>query len=98
MKTQYLFITLFFLIFVQFAAAQNKITSSVLGNGATAASNGNFKVVVALGQPASGLTGRSDNLHQAGFWYTTFALITSVENIEDDLLPTEFRFVKIYQT
>lgn len=96
MKIRFLFSTLFLLIFVQFATAQNKISGSVLGNGATAASNGNFKIVGTLGQLAIGLAGSSNNLHQAGFWYTAFDLVTSVEQLEDDLLPTEFRLEQNY--
>ncbi len=68
--------------------AQDKIPSSVLGNGAAAASGANNKIVGTLGQAAIG--------HRAGFWYSTIDLVTSVEQIEDELLPTEFRLDQNY--
>jgi len=44
----------------------------------------------------SGVTGSSDASHRAGFWYSTIDLVTSVEQIEDELLPTEFRLEQNY--
>ena len=73
--------------------AQDKISSSVLGNGAAAASGVNNKIVGTLGQAA---IGSSDAGHRAGFWYSTIDLVTSVEQIEDELLPTEFRLEQNY--
>ena len=69
--------------------AQDKIPSSVLGNGAAAASGANNKIVGTLGQAAIGVTGSSDASHQAGFWYSTIDLVTSVEQIEDELLQLD---------
>ncbi|MFB3146249.1 MAG: hypothetical protein ACE1ZO_03925, partial [Nitrospirales bacterium] len=76
--------------------AQDKISSSVLGNGAAAASGANNKIVGTLGQAAIGVTGSNDASHRAGFWYSTIDLVTSVEQIEDELLPTEFRLEQNY--
>ena len=76
--------------------AQDKIPSSVLGNGAAAASGANNKIVGTLGQAAIGVTGSNDASHRAGFWYSTIDLVTSVEQIEDELLPTEFRLEQNY--
>ena len=89
------FFTIFLCVTVT-AVAQEQISSSVFGNGAAAISGNNFKIVGTLGQPAIGPAGNSDNAQQAGFWYTTFELVTSVEQIEDDLLPTEFRLEQNY--
>ncbi len=72
--------------------AQDKIPSSVLGNGAAAASGANNKIVGTLGQAAIG----SDASHQAGFWYSTFDMVTSVEQLEDEFVPTEFRLEQNY--
>ncbi len=35
-------------------------------------------------------------MHQAGFWYTAFDLVTSVEQLKDDFLPTEFLLYQNY--
>lgn len=78
------------------AVAQEQISSSVFGNGAAATSNGSFKIVGTLGQPAIGPANNNVNTQLAGFWYTTFELVTSVEQIENDLLPTEFRLEQNY--
>lgn len=86
----------FLLMMTAVVGAQNKITSSVFGNGAAASSGGDFKIVGTLGQPAIGPASNSDNTQLAGFWYTTFELVTSVEQIENDLLPTEFRLEQNY--
>ncbi len=76
--------------------AQDKIPSSVLGNGAAAASGANNKIVGTLGQAAIGVTGSSDASHRAGFWYSTFDMVTSVEQLEDEFVPTEFRLEQNY--
>ncbi len=75
---------------------QDQITSSVFGNGATTTSTGRFKIVGTLGQSAIGVTSSNDNISQAGFWYRATDLLTSVEPVETDLLPAEFRLEQNY--
>ena len=76
--------------------AQNKITSSVLGSGGTTTSGNNNRIVGTLGQNLIGVSSNANNISNAGFWYQATDLITSVEQIENDLLPTEFRLEQNY--
>ena len=99
MNTQIRFLAqvLIFSLFISQALfAQDKISSSVLGNGAAAAAGAKNKIVGTLGQAVIGVTGSSDASHRAGFWYSTIDLVTSVEQIENELLPTEFRLEQNY--
>lgn len=80
----------------QLGLAQEQLSGSVFGNGGGVSSNGSFRISGTLGQPIIGTASNNDNIQQAGFWYTTFDIITSVEQIEDDLLPTEFRLEQNY--
>ena len=76
--------------------AQHQIPRSVFGNGATTTSDGNFKIVGTLGQPAIGLMSTTDHTSLAGFWYTTSERATSIEQIEDEELPRGFRLDQNY--
>ena len=76
--------------------AQNKITSSVLGSGGTTTSGNNHRIVGTLGQNLIGVSSNANNTSSAGFWDQPTDLITSVEQIENDLLPTEFRLEQNY--
>lgn len=99
MNTQIRFLPLLLILGLflgQTLHAQDKISSSVFGNGAAAASGANNKIVGTLGQSAIGVAGSSDAGHRAGFWYSTIDLVTSVVQIEDELLPTEFRLEQNY--
>jgi len=80
----------------QIGATQEQLSGSVFGNGGGVSSNSNFRIAGTLGQPIIGTISSNDNIQQAGFWYTTFDIITSVDPIEDDLLPTEFRLEQNY--
>lgn len=77
-------------------AAQTQIKSSVLGNGATAASNGSFRSLGTLGQRVSGTTGNASNLIHAGFWFQNIDIVTSVEQIPSLTMPEEFRLEQNY--
>ena len=83
-------------LFVSRTAAQNEISSSVLGNGGTTISGNNNRITGTLGQNLIGVSSNSNNTSNAGFWYQTADIITSVEQIENDLLPTEFRLEQNY--
>ena len=76
--------------------AQHQIPRSVFGNGATTTSDGSFKIVGTLGQPAIGLMSTNDHTSLAGFWYTTFERATSIEQLEDEGLPRGFRLDQNY--
>ncbi len=77
-------------LFVSRTAAQNKISSSVLGNGGTTVSGNNNRIAGTLGQNLIGVSSNSNNTSNAGFWYQTADFVTSVAQIETDLLPSEF--------
>ena len=83
-------------LFVSRTAAQNKISSSVLGNGGTTISGNNNRIAGTLGQNLIGVSSNANNASNAGFWYQTADIITSVEQVENDLLPTEFRLEQNY--
>lgn len=76
--------------------AQNKITSSVLSNGGTTISGNNNRIAGTLGQNLIGVSSNANNTSNVGFWYQTVDFVTSVEQIENDLLPTEFRLEQNY--
>lgn len=83
-------------LFVSRTAAQNKISSSVFGSGGTTTSGNNNRIVGTLGQNLIGVSSNANNTSNAGFWYQATDLVTSVEQIENDLLPTEFRLEQNY--
>lgn len=83
-------------LFASRTEAQNKIASSVLGSGGTTTSGNNNRIVGTLGQNLIGVSSNANNISNAGFWYQATDLITSVEQIENDLLPTEFRLEQNY--
>ncbi|NIR49148.1 T9SS type A sorting domain-containing protein [candidate division KSB1 bacterium] len=90
----------FFVLFYLFMSVpiwgQERIARSVFGNGGTGVSSSENRIVGTLGQPLIGTSSSTDNIQQAGFWYTTFGLITSVEQVEEAQLPTEFRLEQNY--
>ena len=53
------------------AAAQVNIVKSVVGSGATAASNGSIIVAATVGQPAIGFAASSTSRGSFGFWSTS---------------------------
>jgi len=83
-------------LFASRTEAQNKISSSVLGNGGTTISGNNNRIAGTLGQNLIGVSSNADNTSNAGFWYQTADFVTSVEQIETDLLPNEFRLDQNY--
>ncbi len=84
------------LFLVQSSQAQNKISNSVLGNGGTTISGNNNRIAGTLGQNLIGVSSNANNTSNAGFWYQTTDFVTSVEQIEADLLPGEFRLEQNY--
>ena len=95
MKRTLLLITLWVLTATA-VVAQHQIPRSVFGNGATTTSNGSFKIVGTLGQPAIGLMNTNDHTSLAGFWYTPLEQATSIEQMEDEGLPRGFRLDQNY--
>ena len=76
--------------------AQIQIASSVFGNGGNRITGENNQIAGTAGQAAIGISTSANNSNQAGFWYQTVDLITSVEQITDDGLPKEFRLEQNY--
>ncbi len=77
-------------------AAQSKITNSVFGNGGTPTSGNSNRIVGTAGQVAIGQTAGSANRVKSGFWQQTAGLVTSVEEILTEAIPTEFRLQQNY--
>jgi hypothetical protein len=78
------------------AAAQTKVPGSVLASGGGVSSNDNHRVIATIGQPIVGKADNDDNQVHSGFWSQKVNIVTSVEAIEDELLPTEFRLEQNY--
>ncbi|RMD88645.1 MAG: T9SS C-terminal target domain-containing protein [Calditrichaeota bacterium] len=77
-------------------AGQVKTHSGVIGSGGASISNENYRMIGTVGQPLIGRTSNADHIHQAGFWYRVSGLITSVEQIATETIPTEFRLDQNY--
>jgi len=75
---------------------QEQISSTVLANGGTTVSGSSNRIAGTVGQAVIGISRGSNNATVAGFWYASVNLITSVEEIENELLPTEFRLEQNY--
>ena len=85
----------FVLAFHEYAEAQYTVSHSVFGNGGAPLNNGSYRLVGTVGQPAIGMISSSSNINNVGFWYLSGGLITSVEQISNDL-PTEYRLEQNY--
>ena len=66
----------------QQTAAQAKVSQSVFGNGGASTSNGSNRILGTVGQTVIGPASNASNMSNAGFWYQTADIITSVERIE----------------
>ena len=100
MKTTKIFIIMMAFVmsltFQQNAIAQLKVSNSVFGSGGAAISNGNNRIVGTVGQSVIGQSSNASNRSHAGFWYQSVDFITSVEQIENEVLPKEFRLEQNY--
>jgi hypothetical protein len=77
------------------ASAQIKLTNSVFGNGGTRISNSNHRIISTAGQTLIGVASNSSNINKVGFWYQAGDLVTSVEQISNNL-PKEFKLLQNY--
>ncbi|MFQ5650689.1 MAG: T9SS type A sorting domain-containing protein [bacterium] len=84
------------LTFHQRAEAQFEIPKRVLGSGGETASDSRFRIVGTVGQPVIGAVSNSANIHQAGFWYDAIELVTSVDQVPSETIPTEFQLAQNY--
>ncbi len=78
------------------AEAQVQVSESVFGNGGATISNGSNRILGTLGQTVIGRSSNASNVSNAGFWYQSVDFITSVEQIENEVLPKEFRLEQNY--
>ena len=88
-----------FFVLTYFAAearSQHAIPRSVLGNGGTMMSNGSYRVMSTLGQPAIGYAVNGTHANGADFWYQNVNIATSVESTIDETLPATFRLDQNY--
>jgi len=82
--------------FSQICSAQNRVKSSVSGNGGTSVAGNNNRIVGTLGQPFVAVTGNSSYTGKVGFWYQAVDIVTSVEQSDRDLGPTVFHLGQNY--
>jgi hypothetical protein len=61
------------------ASGQIRISSSVIGSGATDASGGGFRVMATVGQPVIGRVQSATIAASQGFWYTLPQTVSAVE-------------------
>ena len=61
------------------AWGQTRVSSSVIGSGATDASGGGFRVLATVGQPVIGRVQSATTAVNQGFWYTLPRAVSSVE-------------------
>ena len=76
--------------------AQNSISQSVVASGGTTLTNNELRMTATVGQPVIGITSTTSYIVQSGFWYGLGDLITSVEQVSEDVLPREFQLQQNY--
>jgi len=81
---------IFALLMPFWAAAQLNIPASVLGNGSTPTSNGQWTIKSTVAQPLIGPTSGSSSQQLLGFWYQPNVLVTSVEQLSLEGLSDGF--------
>jgi len=74
---------------------QYAIKQSVFGNGSSSIANSEYHLVSTVGQAEIGTTKNLSYINQVGFWYQASNLITSVEQVTEQL-PQEFRLDQNY--
>lgn len=82
-------------LFQQSAEAQIKLSNSVFGNGAAVLTGSSNRIIGTVGQTVIGVATNSSNISKVGFWYQSGDLITSVEQISNNL-PKEFQLEQNY--
>lgn len=75
---------------------QTRIGSAVIGSGGGRAESNTSRMIVTGGQPIIGQASSSNFGYRAGFWYQSNDFITSLEQIQSELLPKEFRLGQNY--
>jgi hypothetical protein len=71
--------------FPKMASAQILMKSSVFSNGGSELSGNIHRIIGTVGQSGIGEADNTTNSHGAGFWYQAWDLITSIDQIPDDL-------------
>src|SRR3990172_4876610 len=93
----YSIVLFFFLIVTPFALlAQNQIRGSIIANGGAVLTGESNKIVGTVGQSLIGESGSQTNVAKSGFWEQLTNLVTSVEEINDKVLPKEFNLYQNY--
>ena len=92
------FILIFLAIFVCFQnlEAQIKIKNSVIGSGGGKVSDSSFRIIGTIGQSVVGRSSNNANTISGGFWSLVGGIVTSVEEIESESFPKEFRLEQNY--
>lgn len=76
--------------------AQVKIKNSVISIGGGAVSDSGLTIIGTIGQPLIGISGNNANTINGGFWSIAGGIVTSVEKIESESFPKEFRLEQNY--
>ena len=93
----YSIVLFFFLIVTPFALlAQDQIRGSIIANGGAVLTGESNKIAGTVGQSLIGESGNQTNVAKSGFWEQLTNLVTSVEEINDKVLPKEFNLYQNY--
>ncbi|MBU8922717.1 MAG: T9SS type A sorting domain-containing protein [Bacteroidales bacterium] len=76
------------------ASSQTTITRAVIGNGGGDTQNSTYQVDHTIGQPVIGKLVDAGSVHQVGFWYVPWYLVTGDEDI--NTIPVACRLYQNY--
>lgn len=80
----------------QRAQAQYRLAGSVFGTGNTLATDGRYRLVGTVGQPLTGPGFNSAFALDSGFWVGSGPVFTSVEQIDEGVVPETFALDQNY--
>ena len=92
----YVLSLIFLPLFSMNPMAQTKLKSNVLSNAGTPTSGKSKKIVGTLGQSTIGRSSSEQNNLGIGFWEQISNLISSIETVTDNTIPTEFSLDQNY--
>ena len=97
-KCIFVVFSLFAFSIPQPAKAQTQITHQVISGGGTTMANGSYRLQGTVGQATIGSSTNSSHALHSGFWARAEVTVTSVEQIEDNIMPESFRLDQNYPT
>ena len=95
-KSNFILIILAIFVCFQNLEAQIKIKNSIIGSGGGKVSDSSFSIIGTIGQSVVGRSSNNANTISGGFWSLVGGIVTSVEEIESEIIPKEFRLEQNY--